>query len=55
MERVSKHCSYCQTKYTVEWDEEKNDLEALTCPFCGYEVEQEDNDIPDEAEHESWN
>ena len=42
-------------KYTVEWDEEKNDLEALTCPFCGYEVEQEDNDIPEDAEHESWN
>ena len=41
MDKVSKHCSNCQTKYTIEWDEDKYDLPPLTCPFCGYEVEEE--------------
>ena len=41
MEKTSKHCSNCSTKYTVEWNEEEQDLEPLTCPFCGYEVEEE--------------
>ena len=57
MEKSQKYCSNCQTKYTVEWDEDKSDLEPLTCPFCGYEVEDEldGGEIPEEAEHDSWN
>ena len=57
MVKSIKHCSNCTTKYTVEWDEDKNDLDPLTCPFCGYEVEGEDYepDIPEDADHESWN
>ena len=55
MDKVSKNCSNCKTKYTVEWDEDKFDLEPLTCPFCGYEVEDEhETEIPDEADHDSW-
>ena len=41
MEKAVKHCSNCSTKYTVEWNEEEQDLEPLTCPFCGFEVEEE--------------
>ena len=60
MEKAIKHCSNCTTKYTVQWDEEEQDLEPLTCPFCGFEVEtEEDSDhetvIPEEADHDSWN
>ena len=57
MEKIQKYCSNCQTKYTVEWDEDKSDLDPLTCPFCGYEVEDEldGGEIPEEAEHDSWN
>ena len=60
MEKAIKHCSNCSTKYTVEWNEEEQDLEPLTCPFCGFEVEtEEDSDheteIPEEADHDSWN
>ena len=32
--------------------------EPWTCPFCGYEVDDEediDREVPDEAEHDSWN
>ena len=42
MEKAKKHCPQCETKYTIEWDLEEQDLEPLTCPFCGYEVELED-------------
>ena len=42
MEKAIKHCSNCTTKYTVEWNEEEQDLEPLTCPFCGFEVETEE-------------
>ena len=43
-EKAKKHCPQCETKYTVEWDIEEQDLEPLNCPFCGYEVELEDFD-----------
>ena len=38
IEKRPKTCSSCETKYTVEWDTEVQDLEPLTCPFCGREV-----------------
>ena len=59
MEKAEKHCSNCNTKYSITWDEEKNEnQQPWTCPFCGYEVEDEEDigsEIPDEAEHDSWN
>ena len=57
MDKSEKHCSNCNTKYIVSWDEEKTDMEPWTCPFCGYEVEDEldGGEIPEEAEHDSWN
>jgi len=44
MEKRTKNCTSCETKYTVIWDIEEQDLEPLTCPFCGYEVEQEEDE-----------
>jgi DNA-directed RNA polymerase subunit RPC12/RpoP len=59
MEKVEKHCSNCNTKYSITWDEEKNEgQQPWTCPFCGYEVDDEEdngNEVPEEAEHDSWN
>tara|TARA_A100001201_G_scaffold86497_1_gene76240 strand:+ start:292 stop:477 length:186 start_codon:yes stop_codon:yes gene_type:complete len=59
-EKRQKTCTSCETKYTVVWDIEEQDLEPLTCPFCGYEVEDEDeteevwsND--DSNEDDNWN
>jgi len=58
MEKIKKTCSSCETKYTVVWDIEEQDLEPLTCPFCGYEVEQEEDDVEwtneDSNEDDSW-
>jgi len=53
-----KNCSSCETKYTVQWDIEEQDLEPLTCPFCGYEVEQEEDEQDiweNNTEDDSWN
>ena len=57
IEKVTKTCSSCETKYTVAWDIEEQDLEPLTCPFCGFEVEDEEEDIKSryETEDDNWN
>jgi len=56
-EKRQKTCTSCETKYTVEWDIEVQDLEPLTCPFCGHEVEElEDEEIwTNESEDDNWN
>ena len=57
-EKRKTTCSSCETKYTVQWDIEEQDLEPLTCPFCGYEVDNEEDEIEwvnDSNEDDSWN
>ncbi len=58
-EKRQKTCSSCETKYTIVWDIEEQDLEPLTCPFCGYEVEDEQDEVEwlnqQEDEDEDWN
>jgi|TARA_B100001778_G_scaffold66669_1_gene52506 hypothetical protein len=58
MIKSEKNCTNCQTKYSVTWDDEKTDMTPFTCPFCGYEVDDDEENesvIPDEADHDSWN
>jgi len=59
IEKRDKTCSSCETKYSIQWDIEVQDLEPLTCPFCGYEVEDEADEIEwvnkDEDEDDNWN
>ncbi len=62
-----KNCSSCETKYSVEWDINIQDLEPMTCPFCGYAVELEDDEedrienidreetFNEDPEDDSWN
>ena len=54
--KAVKKCSSCETKYTVVWDIEEQDLGPLTCPFCGFEVENEEDEIEttEEDEDDSW-
>jgi len=58
-DKVTKTCSNCETKYTIAWDMEENELQPLTCPFCGYEVENEEDEVEwvnkDEDEDDNWN
>ena len=58
VEKRQKNCSSCETKYTIVWDIEEQDLEPLTCPFCGYEVENEEDEVEwvnDSNEDDNWN
>ena len=59
MEKVQKTCSNCETKYTITWDIEEQDLEPLTCPFCGFEVDNEEDEVEwvnkEENEDDNWN
>ena len=57
LEKAKKVCTSCETKYTVTWDIEEQDLEPLTCPFCGFEVEEvqeEENEHEHESEDDNW-
>ena len=55
--KTTKTCSNCETKYTVAWDSEEQDLEPLTCPFCGFEVENEEDEVEfvNKDEDDNWN
>ena len=57
--KTTKTCSNCETKYTVAWYSEEQDLEPLTCPFCGFEVENEEDEVEwvnkEEDEDDNWN
>ena len=58
IDKAHKQCSGCETKYTVIWDIEEQDLEPLTCPFCGHEVSDEEEieeRHEDDLEDEDWN
>jgi len=61
IEKREKTCSSCETKYSVQWDIKVQDLEPLTCPFCGHEVEEVQNNDEDEtiwtneSEDDNWN
>ena len=54
--KATKTCSNWETKYTVAWDSEEQDLEPLTCPFCGYEVENEEDEVEwvNKDEDDNW-
>ena len=56
--KVTKTCSNCETKYTIVWDSEEQELEPLACPFCGYEVENEEDEVEwvnKDEEDDNWN
>jgi len=59
IEKIQKICSNCETKYTIVWDVEEQDLTPLTCPFCGHEVEELEDDEEEiwtnESEDDNWN
>lgn len=56
IEKRKKTCPGCDTKYSIEWNIEVQDLEPLTCPFCGHEVEEiQDEEVwTNEAEDDNW-
>ena len=57
MEKRKITCTSCETKYTVSWDIEEQDLQPFTCPFCGYEVDNEEDEVEwvNKDEDDNWN
>ena len=60
MEKSKKACTSCETKYTIIWNINEQDLEPLTCPFCGHEVSDEEEieeiwENTDTDTDDSWN
>ena len=56
--KVTKIYSNSDTKYTVVWDSEEQQLEPLSWPFCGYEVENEEEEVEwvnKDEEDDNWN
>ena len=56
--KVTKTCSNCETKYSIAWDSEENEMNPLTCPFCGYEVENDEDEVEwvnKDEEYDNWN
>ena len=43
LKKAIKKCSSCETKYKITWNEDEQDLDPWTCPFCGFEVEHEED------------
>ena len=56
-DKITKSCSNCETKYNITWDSEEHELQPLTCPFCGYEVENDEEDVEwvNKDEDDNWN
>jgi|TARA_B100000959_G_scaffold284649_1_gene356891 peptide subunit release factor 1 (eRF1) len=42
LSKVEIDCSNCQTKYFIKWDRDQSEMKPFTCPFCGYEIDEED-------------
>tara|TARA_X000001036_G_C20091719_1_gene567435 strand:- start:156 stop:329 length:174 start_codon:yes stop_codon:yes gene_type:complete len=57
MVKLKKNCSNCKSKYTVVYNDEEVELEPLSCPFCGYEIDDEIDETDEEIENEedNWN
>jgi|TARA_B100001094_G_scaffold117215_1_gene113060 DNA-directed RNA polymerase subunit RPC12/RpoP len=56
MTKAEKHCSDCDTKYTLIWNEDEQDIPPITCPFCGHEIPDDDEEDYEQRyeEDEDW-
>jgi uncharacterized Zn-finger protein len=48
--KLTKNCPHCETKYIVAWDNDKYEMNPITCPFCSHEI---DEDVS-EKDNDSW-
>ena len=43
-------CGNCKTQFTINYDDEETDMNPMSCPFCSYELDDEEDDIGEEDE-----
>jgi hypothetical protein len=56
VQKRKTQCSHCDESCTILW--EQDDLEPISCPFCGAALEKEDvNELEEEIidEDTNWN
>ena len=52
MNKTKMKCSSCEESYELKWENE--DLEPISCPFCGASMDNfEEEEISDDED--SWN
>lgn len=49
-------CGNCKTKFTIKYDDEETDMKPMSCPFCSYEFDDEEEDgiIEGDEDETSW-
>ena len=52
--KTKKYCSKCQSKNTLVYNDEETDLDPLSCPFCGYEIDNEAEEPDNEETEDNW-
>ena len=57
MNKTKIECPHCETKYSVEWDLEEQDLHPDYLSFCGHVIDNEEDDVEwvNKDEDDSWN
>ena len=58
-DRIREHrkCDHCHSDFDIVWIAETTDLEPSTCPFCGFEIvesEDENEDNEERIDQDSW-
>jgi hypothetical protein len=48
--KLPKVCTNCETKYIVVYDNEVYDTKPMVCPFCSYELDEEES----VKENDNW-
>ena len=41
-------CGNCKTEFTINYDDEETDMKPMSCPFCSYELDDEEDEIAEE-------
>ena len=51
IKKYKRNCSNCNTKFSIIFDEDTTDQKVRVCPFCSYELdeEEEEDDIKEEV------
>ena len=47
--KFKRHCANCNTMFSIIYDEDKTEQRVTVCPFCSYELDEEEDDIKEEV------
>jgi DNA-directed RNA polymerase subunit RPC12/RpoP len=55
IKKYKRNCSNCNTKFSIIFDEDTTDQKVRVCPFCSYELDEEEEDDIKEEVNENEN